>query len=113
MNDHVIQFAHRSQDSPWDSDESSMDTSTPEFKRGNHGDRQTDSYEKIRELIRKESIAYKLPCWMKKNRRSVHILANHHFGEYPIGTMDTEAKEAADSAQNTYHHSVFAEIEVD
>ena len=65
-----------------------MDTSTPGFKRGNHLSvftPQEEYDEQIREAIRKHGLRYKLPKWMHKVRSSVHVLANHHLGEWPVG----------------------------
>ena len=85
VTDHVINFAHQSHDLPWHShsSDSSLDTSTLDYKRGNHRDLDPD--ECIRELIRKEGVRHRLPRWQRKQRCTLHVLADSRFGEWPVG----------------------------
>ena len=83
--ENVITF-HKAVDSPWDSSKensSFLDTSTTGYKRGKYPfDPDTD----IKEQIVCEGMHYHLPKWLHKaHPPSVHMLADHHLGDCPIG----------------------------
>ena len=94
---HIIKFVYEEwAQSPWDSlgEDSVLDTSTPDFKPGKHGEdtsrtvspeQEDKENEALHALILKEGIHYQLPSWMRRTKdSSVHILADHHLDQWPL-----------------------------
>ena len=87
----TITFKHLL-DTSWETlTDTSLDTSTPGYKRGIHDKPVQRSPQQLeqeaRDEILDEGMNYSpLPTWMHRVRpASVHILADHHLGNWPIG----------------------------
>ena len=84
----IITFNHEQVgSSPWDSqeeEEDTVNTSTPPFKRGEHGEL---SNEQIRDLIRRDGLwIHRIPPTLQRKRpHSIQLLADHHLKDWPIG----------------------------